>query len=282
MRVLVVGGSGLVGREVVGHALAAGHEVAATSTGRAVPPHPDAAWSVLAVDEQASMRSVLPVAELVRTWRPEAVINTAYVQHGPLLGPVTELLPAELARLSARTGARLVHVSTDVVFDGSRAPGEAYVESDEVSPAHEYGRAKARAEVAVARADPGAAIVRSPLLVGGRMVDDVVAAAAGERAMTFYTDEIRSVAAPADLARFLLLLATDADSTLARVAGPVHAAGPEAVDRFTLALAIARSLGAPTDRLEGGPSPVAGPPRPRNCSLRSERSLPGLPLARPF
>ena len=58
--------------------------------------------------------------------------------------------------------ARLIHISTDYVFDGKHAP---YSEEDEVCPVNVYGRTKAEAEPRVL-AHPGGCVLRIPVLVG--------------------------------------------------------------------------------------------------------------------
>jgi len=72
--------------------------------------------------------------------------------------------PRTLARAASDVGARLVHVSTDYVFDGSKR--EPWVESDPVAPLQAYGRTKLAGERAVADANPEHAIVRAAWLFG--------------------------------------------------------------------------------------------------------------------
>src|SRR5436305_6422990 len=72
---------------------------------------------------------------------------------------------ATLAELAAKAGARLVLVSTDLVFDGEHAP---YREADPPRPLSAYGRSKAEAEAAVL-AVPRAAVARVSLLFGASL-----------------------------------------------------------------------------------------------------------------
>lgn len=66
-------------------------------------------------------------------------------------------LPGEIAALVSRRGARLVHISTDAVFDGQRGN---YTEEDTPNPLSTYARTKLDAERAVAQANPEAVITR--------------------------------------------------------------------------------------------------------------------------
>ena len=72
--------------------------------------------------------------------------------------------PANLARLAQRIGARLLHVSTDYVFDGSvEGPRR---EDEAPSPLNVYGRTKAEGEALVMAAAPESLILRTAWLYG--------------------------------------------------------------------------------------------------------------------
>lgn len=286
MKVLVIGGSGLLGGAVGREAAEAGHRVVATYATRAPCSHPlqgAAAWDWHQLELSVPLAGSTsdPARRLIRTVAPDAVVNCAYVPSGPLLGPVTGDAPGRIAAAADEVGARFIHISTDVVFDGRLPAGSSYAEDATPNPVHEYGRAKLRAEWLVSGHSPQAAIVRTSLLLPGApeaAVKEALAATdgSGTPAMTFFTDEFRSPCQATDLARFLIWLATDPAGR--EVAGIVHAAGSITLSRFQLAAELAANLGLDSGRLIGGPRPVDGPPRPSNCSLRTIRGLPGLPL----
>jgi dTDP-4-dehydrorhamnose reductase len=72
--------------------------------------------------------------------------------------------PRNLARLAARRGSRLLHISTDYVFDGRKT--RPYLESDPPAPTGVYGATKAEGERAVFEACPSAIILRTAWLYG--------------------------------------------------------------------------------------------------------------------
>jgi len=237
---VVTGGSGYLGRALTQIAAAAGWAVTATSHSTPGPARLD-------VRDRAQVRALLD------TLRPAAVVHTAYVQQGPGAWDVTATASGVVAEAAAAVGARLVHLSTDVVFDG-RA-GRGYRELDPVSPLSDYGRAKAEAERLVAAADPGAVIVRTSLIYGGPgCPPSAHEQAALDPDATFYTDELRCPAQVDDLAAALLELCG------ADVAGPLHVAGPGAVSRAEFAALVA---GRP---VRGVPAP---PGRSLDCRLDS-------------
>lgn len=201
--------------------------------------------------ERVEIRDAEAVRELFARVGPEVVIHTAYRQDE---ADANTIGSENVARAAAELGARLVHLSTDVVFDGRK--GVPYVESDPVSPSTDYGRAKAEAEKLVATAHPRAVLVRTSLLYGGA-TPSKHELAAHDPAFTFFTNEFRSPIQVTDLAEALLELA-ELD-----VSGPLHVAGADAVSRAEFA-----------ELIRGGPvrSEPAPATRPLDCSLDSSRA----------
>jgi dTDP-4-dehydrorhamnose reductase len=94
------------------------------------------------------------VMDAIRDIRPETVINCAAwtdvdgaEKEGEAAHAINAAGAENVAKACARTGAALIHLSTDYVFDGTKAT--AYSESDPVSPVSVYGRTKEAGERAV-------------------------------------------------------------------------------------------------------------------------------------
>ncbi len=231
MRLHVTGSTGFLGRELTGLA-------------------PQAST------ERVEVRDAAAVLELFGRLRPDIVIHTAYRQTGQGAWEIVADGSENVARAAVVVGARLLHLSTDVVFDGRK--GGPYVEADEPSPCTEYGRAKAEAEARVAAAAPDALVVRTSLLVGGPgHAPSKHELAAHDPGATFYEDEIRSPVQVGDLAAALLELASS------QVSGLLHVAGVDAVSRAVLAELV---TGRPVRRAR------APADRPLDCSLDSSRA----------
>jgi dTDP-4-dehydrorhamnose reductase len=205
------------------------------------------------------------VIDAVREWKPTAIAHLAYRK------PDRRVIvdgSRHVAEAAAAVGARLVHLSTDLVFGGRPAP---YTELDTMFPTEDYGRAKADAEAAVAAVCPTAVIVRTSLLYGtehlGPCQTAVQDAIARPGSTTFFTDEVRSFTHAGDLAAAIAWLAARAD-----VEGPLHVAGPEPMDRFTFATRTAAWLGRPGAALRGGTIAGSGMVRPAHVVLDSSRA----------
>ena len=190
------------------------------------------------------------VAAALDATNPTAVIHTAYVQDGPEARSINVEGSRVVAAAARERGLRLVHVSTDVIFDGKL--GRPIREDDPPSPVTEYGATKADAERAVLDEHPEAVLARTSLIYGGAEPSNHERVAR-DPDRTFYTDEIRCPIAAPDLAAALLELAARPEIT-----GPLNVAGADAVSRFEFAELIAGSA------VLGGPRP---PERPGDLTL---------------
>jgi dTDP-4-dehydrorhamnose reductase len=261
--VLVTGGAGLVAR----------HLVAAAPTGTSLhltwrtrePPSGPTAHRVDLTDGEA-------VRELFAEVRPEAVIHTAYSMHDR-----ADIVDAtrHVAAAAAAQGATLLHLSTDMVFDGTAAP---YAEPDPVSPVNDYGRWKAAAEQVVIRQVPDACITRTSLVVAldppdaatRRLLDAV---RAGERP-TLFVDEVRCPIRARDLAAALWAL-VDMEPQERR--GLWHLPGPEALSRLEIGRRLLAAAGLDPEVPLPGSAGTHPEPRPPDLTLASIRQWPGSP-----
>ncbi len=247
---LITGGSGFLGRHLT--------QGAAT-----------AQWELIA-PSSASMdvRRRSSVASAIADWKPTAVVHLAYRKGDR---PTTVDGSRHVAEAAAACGARLVHLSSDVIFPGRMAP---YGEDDPARPLTEYGRHKRDAEQAVLSACPAAVVVRTSLLYGtddvATIQHDVRRALSGpdRQPMTFFTDEIRCPAHATDVAAAVAELARRPE-----VSGPLHVAGPEPVSRADFARTVARWLGLDSLALKTSTIAEAGLVRPARVVLDTRRAL---------
>lgn len=121
---------------------------------------------------------------------------------------VNALGPANLAKVCANQGAKLVHVSTDYVFPGNVA-GER-VETDETAPISAYGRTKLEGEKLALAANPKTFVVRTAWLygyVGKNFVKTMLRLARDVGHMTVVDDQVGNPTSANDLAYEILKIA---------------------------------------------------------------------------
>ena len=257
-RVLITGGTGYLGTELIQRARAGGWDVGATSFS-SLPDDEGIVWQRLDIRDEPA------VARAFDAWRPDVVIHTAYRLRGPDLWSTSAEGAGVIARVARAAGARLIHMSSDALFDGE-CTGR-YSETDDPSPITLYGEAKAAAERLVADAHPAALIVRTSLIYGGAQPGPheqlTLDALYGQADVAFFTDELRCPIAVGDLAAALLEVAPTDRS------GRLHIAGADVVSRYEFAQLVAAAHGQDPALLRAAASATSDLRRPRNCALDS-------------
>lgn len=263
MRLLVTGAAGMLGRATLDAARRLGHDV--TGLTRAD----------LDIGDPAAVEAALA------RHAPAAVVNCA--AWTDVDGAETELAgamagnaygPGVLAGAAAGSGVRLVHVSTDYVFDGSKR--EPWLESDPVDPVNAYGRSKLAGEEAVLGAGGDAAIVRTAWLYGaggGNFVDTMLRLGGERDELSVVTDQIGRPTWTGDLAAALVELAERGGDR-----GVFHATGTGECSWYEFAVEIFDRAGLPCRVVpttsDAFPRPAA---RPAYSVLGTERD-PGVVL----
>lgn len=225
--------------------------------------------------ERVDLEDPRAIREAARAWLPGAVVHCAAVSaiadcaKDPARARRVNTAATEaIAVACAEVGARLVHVSTDLVFDGEHAP---YAEDGPIAPTSVYGRTKAEAE-RVARAVGDVVIARMSLLFGPTRTarrgffDVQLEALRAGRQVTLFDDEWRTPlslrAAAAVLAR---LVGSDAR-------GVLNVAGPERMSRLEMGERLARVVGVmPAELRAASRTSAPGEPRPRDLSMDTTR-----------
>ena len=128
MKLLVTGGAGYLGSEVCRQAVELGHDVVATGLDTE-PPYGRAA--------RLDVRDEDATGDVFMSHGPEVVVHTAYRLNGPEMELTIVRGSRSVALNARRCGARLIHMSTDLVFDGE--DGAPYREEAELRPVSPYG-----------------------------------------------------------------------------------------------------------------------------------------------
>ncbi len=228
MLVLVVGAKGMLGTDVVEELIRRGHEVC--QPGR----------------EELDIAEPMHMARLAACGfgKPEWVINCAAytavdkAESEPREAAEANALgPGYLSRATAALGAKLIHISTDFVFDGTAT--EPYAEDAPTNPLGVYGRTKRDGEEAVLAGNPNALVVRTAWLYGpngNSFPRTMIRAFLAGKQLRVVADQTGCPTYTADLAR-------DIGDLIEKNAFPgiYHAVGPEAMTWHEFALRAIRA-----------------------------------------
>lgn len=178
---------------------------------------------------------------------------------------VNALGSRHVAEAARRTGAALVAVSTDYVFDGTKHG--AYHEWDEPNPLSVYGASKLAGEREGLGGCPGAAIVRTSWLCGAHgpnMVKIVLGLAADpDRQLAFVDDQLGSPTFTEDLAPVIRRL------LVARLPGVFHVTNQGETTWFGFARTVLAAAGHDPERVRAVTTADLDPPRQAPRPARS-------------
>ncbi len=274
--VCVVGAKGMLGQELMRAASRGGNQRSAVS-GRQEGGRGSAEYRVVGLDiEEIDITKPASVDAVMDELRPRLVFNAAAYTDvdGCESNQATAMAvnaegPANLARACHRLGARLVHVSTDYVFDGRK--DSPYLPDDPVDPQSVYGRSKAEGERVIREILTDYAIVRTSWLfaAGGKNFLKTILKLAGERdELRVVTDQVGRPTYAADLAQALVEIGEHpaagtqppaVGSQRAMGARTCHFCNAGACSWFEFAAEIVRLSGK---RCRVLPTTTAGFPRP--------------------
>ncbi len=284
MRVLVTGSNGLLGTKLLELLLGReGAQVGGVSRGpcanRYLGEFPF--WQADLAESGAAER-------VCEAFGPEVVVHTAAMTDVD----GCERLPdrawrenVEATRLVAiaarRAGARLVHLSTEYVFDGEAGP---YGEDDPTNPLGVYGRSKLASERAALDILPDAVIARTTVLFGQtpnarpNFVTGLLERwRAGERTRVV-VDQVGSPTLADNLAQMVWALAEDPAAR-----GVFNTVGASVVDRYTFAVEAASTFGCDPGLIEpiDTPSLRQAARRPLRAGLKMDKfraRFPAVPV----
>jgi len=162
MRILITGASGLLGINLALE-YAAEHTVFGTVNTHGLDTSllpTSRRFNSTQIDllAKGSLETVLELSQPDWVIHCAALADLEACEDNPTLAmQINAELPGRLAQLVRLRGARLIHISTDAVFDGLRG---GYKESDTPNPLSTYAKSKLAGEIAVQQADPSAFIAR--------------------------------------------------------------------------------------------------------------------------
>jgi len=238
--------------------------------------------SILRSSEELSITDRVQVEAAIESLQPEIVLNCAAYNAVDRAEMETERAmavnadgPANLARACHRSGARLVHFSTNYVFDG-RAP-RPYLESDEPRPLGAYARSKRQGELKVLAEDPKALVIRSAGLFGpggsaskgGNFPERMLARARAGAELAVVGDQSLNPTYTGHLVEATLVALGSGET------GILHLVAAGCCSYHEFAVEVLRSAGVDRQvKRITTPESGASAARPANGCLESERAAP--------
>lgn len=270
-RMLVIGGSGLVGSSLVLAARDAFEVYATFNTHRV---------DFDGVEElKVDVRDYQQVSAIVAAVRPNVIVHTAALmdvdgcEKDPVAAAEINVLGSRHVARASKGGALLVYVSTDYVFDGKKSTP--YVESDRTGAVNIYGKTKLEGEEEVRANSKDFLIVRPAQIWGENamtrkptMVQKVIASLRAGRNIELPSDQTQSPTYAPELAKTIL------DLVKAEAMGVYHTAGDSAMSRYEMGLQVARSFDLPEELVVPVKVAAAGfaAPRPPYVALSSAKA----------
>lgn len=242
-RILICGANGLLGQRLsLMLSSQTEYEVLSTSQERTfVYNHQLFDYTQLDIAQKSDVKS------LVSSFRPTIIINAAAASdvdwcetHREEAWKINVVAVENLIEAARRVGAKVIHLSTDYVFDGKHGP---YSEEDKPNPISYYGKSKLAGENALRIADIPYTLIRTMVLYGGGIgVRDsfpmwVLKSLKSGKAISCAEDQISNPTHVNDLA-FAVVKAYELNR-----AGIYHVCGSERVSRYEFAVRVAEVFG---------------------------------------
>jgi len=186
------------------------------------------------------------VEEMLATHKPEVMIHCAAManvdacENDPALAyQVNAVLPGTIAAACRQYGVRLIHISTDAVFDGSKGN---YREEDKTNPLSVYASTKLEGEKAVLDANPDALIARVNFYgwsaAGNRsLAENFVRNLEAGKEMMGFTDVIFCPMNILDLSSLLV------ETAALEIKGIYHMVGASPMSKYQFGMMIAERFG---------------------------------------
>lgn len=268
MKFFVTGGSGLLGSNFVSLAGSIGHEVIATGLRHK---------ATLTLDITDRAKTLKVISENT----PDVVVHSAAMANVDQCENERDAAwmanvdgTRNVADACLRSGAKLIFISTDYVFDGKHGP---YSEDDETNPINFYGRTKLEAERIVLALGERAAVVRTTVIYGfgghkQNFVTWVIDALRKGNRTPVVTDQFNSPTFAKNCAEGILAISEK------NASGIYNIVGRSCTNRHDFAVKIAQKFGLRSELLVPVDSVTLNQPakRPKNSCLltgKAEREL---------
>lgn len=268
-KMLIIGGSGLVGNTLMQYAVS-NYDVHITINKNEVKSN-NVSISKIDLFEDRSK-----IINLIKTLSPDIVVNTTahssvdLCETNPSLADLLHIdITRDIAIVCRNINAKLIHFSTDAVFDGSS--NKKYIETDTPNPINYYGKTRLIAESIVLNESPYNVILRTAVIYGwhqrSRFTNWIIQTLKNKKIVDPHIDQYNTPTLVDDLAKSILKIIER------NVSGLYHAVGKTCISRYDFALLLADRFGLDKNLIK----PVTSfekkqdAPRPSNSCLDANK-----------
>lgn len=249
MKIIILGANGFTGRRIL-RRLSPNHQVLACSLHPDILPEEGYQFHTLDILDYTTTDALL------NNFQPEVIINASALsvvdyceQHPEEATAMNVSAVKHLATYCQEKGCRLIHLSTDFVFDGTST--RPYTETDTPAPVNFYGKTKRWGEEAIEQTCTNYAIVRVEVVYGkplpgqhGNIVHLVKTRLENGQGIRVVSDQFRSPTWVEDIARSTEALLRDKHQ------GIYHICGGETLSVADIAYRTAKHFGLDTSLIQ--------------------------------
>ena len=269
LKLLIIGGSGLVGSTLLKYA-SSKYDIHFTYNTHQIKFDNTSSTQInLLHDEKLLL-------ELITKIQPDIVVNTVAHSSVDLCESdhnLTDKLHVDVTKKIAQVckdmDSKLIYISTDAVFEGEL--NKKYTESDQTNPINYYGKSKLKAEEIILNSSPKNVILRSAVIYGwhekSRFTNWIIQTLKEKRMVDPFIDQYNTPTLVDDLVKSLLIIFEK------NISGMFHATGNSCINRYEFALVLAKTFGLDTKLIK----PVTSKekkqdaPRPTSTCLNSTK-----------
>ncbi len=238
-KMLIVGGSGLVGSTLAQYAMP-NYDLHVTINKNKIT------LTKAHISKIDLLEDRLAIINLIKTSNPDIVINTVAHSSVDLCETNPELanllhvdITKDIATICHDIGSKLIHFSTDAVFDGKL--NRKYTEEDVPNPINHYGKTRLAAESIVKEASNLNVILRTSVIYGwherSRFTNWIIQTLRDNKMVDPFVDQYNTPTLVDDLAKSILRIIEMS------ISGLYHAVGKTCLSRYEFALRLAEQFG---------------------------------------
>ena len=245
-KILIIGGSGLVGSVLANYALD-NYDLHLTKNKNDIQISNIPVTQIDLIDDRKK------IPELIKKLKPNYVVHTVafanvdYCEENQEMANLLHVdITQDIANICNEINSKLIYISTDAVFDGKK-DGK-YDEEDIPNPISYYGETKLKAENIILQKSENNIVLRTTVIYGwnkkSRFTNWIINSMKNNQSVTAFTNQYNTPTLVDDLAKVILLLIQHNKT------GLYHVVGPTCLSRYEFAKKLAQKFNLDTNLIK--------------------------------